>query len=477
MQVPESSDNGSSQCLVLISVADCSTREALQKALSNSLVDSISVSFNTYSNLFQSYKYSQVDLETLIWSLNGTHDSNIIQSIITNNLDGIYNWESIICSAVRSKSDTVIQLVLGNCASVKPELSCLDEKIFDIESFNLDQLKLFLKADIFQINNKLVILAISSNKLAILQYCIDSGVPLVDPSTEYEIRNTIEAAIEKKYIELLRYVIQQPGLSGSSTKKLLTNAAVVYCPDILGGLWKAGLLLLHRQYNFNSPYEFEPFPLVGYRTVSQISQSEDMWEFDYYTVKDINLCVDLVALQLPNNNFTPQQLMKLYIITGNHSKFEDLLDSSDLLSTASDQFWSECWDQIGRYHHYPDASNFHMFKLLLKNNIVGPYNYWCFLAIDGEDFELIELLIRHNFVGKHKAFQTMDKCIQFNRQDLLPLLGQISELYESDVAFDKDHLWFWKEKIATKALTEDEVEFFEWTGLWLGLEELVDDMI
>ncbi|KAJ2993307.1 hypothetical protein HDV02_002488, partial [Globomyces sp. JEL0801] len=108
-----------------------------------------------------------------------------------------------------------------------------------------------------------------------------------------------------------------------------------------------------------------------------------------------------------------------------------------------------------------------MLKLLLKNNIVGRRNYFCELAIDGEDFELIELVIRHNLVEYGRAFQAMDKCIQFNRQDLFPLLGQISELYESDVAFDKDHLW----------LTEDEVEYFRQNGLKHGLEEIIDDMV
>ncbi|KAI8894791.1 hypothetical protein BC833DRAFT_195979 [Globomyces pollinis-pini] len=453
-------------------------REALQHALSNSLVDSISASFNRYSNLFQSYKYSELDLQTLIWSLNGTNDANIVQSIISNNLDVIYNWESIICSAVRLKSDSVIQLVLDCCASVKPKLSYLDENVFDIESFNLDQLKLFLKADLFQMDNRLIRLAIFSNKLAILQYCIDSGVPLVDPSAKYKIGNAIEAGIKNKYIELLRYVFRQPGLSDPYTKELLTTAAVVYCPDILTDLWKAGLLALDFQ-PIIKPYgtsEFEPFPLVGYRTVLQIYQSDDMWVVDYYTVKDINLCVDLVALQLPNNNFTPQQLMKLYILSGNDSKFEELLHSSDLLSTASDQFWSECWDIFRNTYDYPIAKN-QMLKLLLKNNIASSnqdiYNH----DIDGEEFEVIEMMIRHNLLRYQEAFQTMNKCIQLNRQDLLPLLGQISELYKSAVAFDKDHIWFWKQKIATKALAEDEVEYFKVKGLELGLEEIIDDMI
>ncbi|KAI8892841.1 hypothetical protein BC833DRAFT_625441 [Globomyces pollinis-pini] len=348
-------------------------REALQKALSNSLVDSISVSFNRYSNLFQCYKYRQWELGTLISSLNGTHDTNIVQTIITNNLDGIYNWEFIIYSAVWSKSDAVIQLVLDYCTNVKLELSHVAEMIFDTESFNLDQLKLFLKASLFQINHRLIWLAISSNKLAILQYCIDSGVPLIGP-TMYTLEDAIKTAIEKKYIEILRYLIQQPVLSVYGIKEILTNAAVVYFHDIIIDLWKAGLLVLPFPHIFNGPSECDPFPLVGYRTVSQIYQSDEMWVADSHdncsgSIEEINVCVDLVALQIPNSNFTPQQLMKLYIISGNHSKFEDLLHSSDLLSTASDQFWSECWDQIGRYHHYPDASNLQMLKLLLKNNI------------------------------------------------------------------------------------------------------------
>ncbi|KAJ2995215.1 hypothetical protein HDV02_000944 [Globomyces sp. JEL0801] len=455
-------------------------REALQHALSNSLVDSISVSFNTYSNLFQSYKYNQRDLQTLISSLNGTHDAKIVRSIIINNSDGIYDWESIICSAVRTKSDTVIQVVLDFCATDKPPLPDLDQKVFEIESFNLDQLKLFLKAGIFQIDSRLIRLAISSNKLAILQYCIDSGVPLVGPSTMYRLENGIKVAIKvalkKHYIELLRYAIQQPGLSDSSTKELLTNAAVVYCPDILGDLWKAGLLLLPRQYNFNSPYEFEPFPLVGYRTVSQIYQQDNScYTNSSSCAKDISICEDLVTLQYPNNNFTPEQLMKLYIISGNHSKFEDLLHSSDILSTGSDQFWSECWDQIARYHHYRDANNLHMLKLLLQNNIVGRENYLCGLATDGEDFELIELLIRHNLVGNEKAFQTMDKCIRLNRQDLIPFLFKITLLPSWFI--NKDHSWFWKQRIETKALTEDEVEYFRQNGLKHGLEEIIDDMV
>ncbi|KAI8895057.1 hypothetical protein BC833DRAFT_623391 [Globomyces pollinis-pini] len=452
-------------------------REALQKALSKSLVDSISLSFNRNSNLFQSYKYSQGDLETLISSLNGNHDANIVQSIITNSLDSIYKWESIICSAARSNSDTVIQLVLDNCASVKPKLSYLDQKIFNIESFNLDQLKILLKADLFQIDNKLVRLAIYSNKLAILQYCIDSGVPLVVPFTEFLIQNSIKAAIEKKYIELLRYLFRQPGLSAPYTKEILTTTAVGYYPDLLADLWKAGLL----SYHLHRSSEFDTFPLVGFRIASQFCQSDDRWQdnarYTNYSscAKDISICEDLVAFQKPNNDLKPEQLMKLYIIFGNVSKFEDLLHSSDLLSTASEEFWIECWDQIGNNHHYPDASYLHMFKRLLQNNIVGPENDLCNLAIDGEDFELIELVIRHGRVGCEKEFQTIDKCIRSNRQDLLPFLFQRPFLRYWFI--DKDHLWFWKQRIETKALTEVEVEYFRRNGLRPGLEEIVDDMV
>ncbi|KAI8894790.1 hypothetical protein BC833DRAFT_623623 [Globomyces pollinis-pini] len=167
--------------------------------------------------------------------------------------------------------------------------------------------------------------------------------------------------------------------------------------------------------------------------------------------------------------------MKLYIISGNHSKFEDLLHSSDILSTGSDQFWSECWDQIATYHHYRDANDLHMLKLLLQNNIVGRENYLCGLATDGEDFELIELLIRHNLVGNEKAFQTMDKCIRLNRQDLIPFLFKITLLPSWFI--NKDHSWFWKQRIETKALTEDEVEYFRQNGLKHGLEEIIDDMV
>ncbi|KAI8892655.1 hypothetical protein BC833DRAFT_625617 [Globomyces pollinis-pini] len=461
-------------------------REALQKALSKSLVDSISLSFNRYSNLFQSYKYSQGDLETLIRSLNETHDTNIVPSILTDNLNGIYNWESIICSAVRSNSDTVIQLVLDYCTSFKPELPYLDQEIFNIESFNLDQLKILLKADLFRLDSNLTNRAIQTNKLDILQYCIDSGVSLVDPDKLYYTRDAIKIAIENKYIKLLRYVIQHAGLSDPQTKQLLTTTAVGFCPDILADLWKAGLLLLPPRYTFNlhTPTEFDPFPLVGFRTVSKLYQSDDSLADDGHypnysrSIQDICICVDLVASQMPNNAYTFEQLMKLYIISGNVSKFEDLLDSSDILSTGSDQFWSECWSEIGRAHHYPFANNVQMLKLLLKNNIVGPDNYMYTLAIDGEDFELIEMMIRHSLVGYQKAFQIMDKCMRSNRQDLLPFLFKIPKLYDAYMlGFDKNHLWFWKQKIETKALTEDEVEYFRRNGLRLGLEEIVDAMV
>ncbi|KAI8891606.1 hypothetical protein BC833DRAFT_662943 [Globomyces pollinis-pini] len=42
---------------------------------------------------------------------------------------------------------------------------------------------------------------------------------------------------------------------------------------------------------------------------------------------------------------------------------------------------------------------------------------------------------------------------------------------------DKDHSWFWKQRIETKALTEDEVEYFRENGLKHGLEDLIDDMV